>query len=96
MVSIEYNHEMTRITLKPCWWFSGRAGCQKRLTLCDFSHALVRLVLFCAAKPLTALDYFAATDMINRLLSNRASFFLCLILLSGKRASGWKTGFSLT
>ncbi|MGU5543205.1 hypothetical protein ACV1CV_02405 [Aeromonas veronii] len=64
--------------------------------MCDFSHALVRLALFCAAKPLTALDYFAATDIINRLLSNRASFFLCLILLSGKSASGWKTGFSLT
>jgi len=64
--------------------------------LCDDALDLVRLALFCAAKLLTALDYFAATDMINRLLSNRASFFLRLILLSGKRASGWKTGFSLT
>ncbi|MBS2780639.1 hypothetical protein [Aeromonas salmonicida] len=64
--------------------------------MCDFSHALVRSALFCTAKLLTALDYFGATDMINRLLSNRASFFLCLILLSGKRASSGKTGFSLT
>lgn len=75
--------------------FLSSAQPRLRLILCDFFHALVRLALFWTHKGLRGLDYFSATDMINGLLSNRGSSFLCVIHLSGKGACSREAGFVL-